>query len=165
MKHKIVVDPFDEKSIDKAIVALNEYKLWVLMKEKELRERLAEAGADVARVEFHTAIYDGKNDVSVTFSDDGKTATILASGRAVAFIEFGSGGLYGDGHPLNAEFGTGPGTWSDGPNGKGHWNDPNGWYYEHGKKSYGNPPAMAMVHARDKVAELVTGIAREVFSG
>lgn len=164
MKHRIVVDPLDPKSIDKAIAELIRYKTWVANKEEELRERLANIGAEVARIEFASAIYDGKNDVSVTVSDDGWTATILASGKAVAFIEFGSGAMFGGGHPMNAEFGTGPGTWSDGPNGKGHWDDPNGWYYEHGKKSFGNPPAMAMVHARDRMVEQVTRIAREVFS-
>lgn len=164
MNHRIVVDPFDSKSIDKAIAELIRYKTWVANKEEELRKRLANIGAEVARIEFASAIYDGKNDVSVTVSDDGWTATILASGKAVAFIEFGSGAMYGDGHPMNAEFGTGPGTWSDGPNGKGHWDDPNGWYYAHGKKSFGNPPAMAMVHARDRMVEDVTRIAREVFS-
>lgn len=164
MKHKIVVDPFDAKSIDEAIAELNRYKTWVVNKEEELRKRLAEVGADVAEIEFYAAVYDGDNDVSVTISDDGWKATIIASGKAVAFIEFGSGEILGEGHPMNAEFGTGPGTWSDGPNGKGHWNDPNGWYYGHGKKSHGNPPAMAMVHARDRMVEQVTRIAREVFS-
>ena len=58
----------------------------------------------------------------------------------------------------------GPGTWSlDSDSGKGHWDDPEGWYYEHGKKSHGNPPAMAMYDAAQTMVAELTTIAREVF--
>ena len=160
---KIVVNPYDKKSIDKAIKELNQYKDWVQMKETELRERLAFVGATVASIEFARAIYSGTNDVSIRVEDNGTKATIIAEGKAVAFIEFGSGAKYGNGHPMNDEFGTGPGTYSDGPNGKGHWNNPKGWYYAPKRHTYGNPPAMAMVHARDAMVEQLTDIAREVF--
>lgn len=160
---KIVIDPFDKKSIDDAIRELNRYKKWVLEKEELLRNRLAMVGSSVASVEFARAIYSGTNDVSVRVDDDGKTATIYAEGSAVAFIEFGGGSKYGYGHPMNAKFGTGPGTYSDGPNGKGHWDNENGWWYASGQHTFGNPPAMAMVHARDTMVEQYTKIAREVF--
>lgn len=157
---KIVIDPFNQKSIDAAVNELKRYKKWILEKETLLRERLAMLGATVASIEFSRAIYSGTNDVSVRVSDDGKIATIYAEGSSVAFIEFGSGDKYGHGHPLNGEFGTGPGTY---PDGKGHWDDPRGWWYGSGQHTYGNPPAMAMVHARDRIVEQCTEIAREVF--
>ena len=157
---KIVVDPFDQKSIDKALKELAAYKKWVAEKEKLLRDRLAMIGATVARIEFSRAIYSGDKDVSVRVDDTGSVAVIYAEGESVAFIEFGAGIKYGGGHPMNGEFGTGPGTY---PDGKGHWNDPNGWYYAHGKHTFGNPPAMAMVHAGDTMLEQLTAIAREVF--
>ena len=160
---KITIDPFDEKSIDAGIEEIAKYKKWVLEKERVLRERLSMIGASVASIEFSRAIYNGTNDVSVRVEDNGRRATIYAEGESVLFIEFGSGAKYGYGHPEAGKYGYGPGTYSDGPDGKGHWDDPNGWYYEHGKKSYGNPPAMAMVHARDKIVEQLTQIAREVF--
>jgi hypothetical protein len=159
----IVIDPFDKKSIDKAIRELNRYKRWVQEKEELLRQRLAMVGASVASIEFSRAIYNGSNDVTVSVSDDGRTATIYAEGSKVLFIEFGSGSKYGYGHPQAGEFGYGPGTYSDGPEGKGHWDDPGGWYYARGQHSFGNPPAMAMVHVRDTMIEQVTAIAREVF--
>ena len=160
---KITIDPFDGKSISAGIKELSKYKKWVLEKEKLLRKRLADIGSDVARIEFKNAIYNGTNDVSVRVEDNGKRATIYAEGESVLFIEFGSGSKNGYGHPEAKKHGYGPGTYSDGPNGKGHWSDPNGWYYEHGKKSHGNPPAMAMVHARDRIVEQLTQVAREVF--
>jgi hypothetical protein len=160
---KIVVDPFDQKSIDNAVKELERYKSWVQEKEEILRQRLAQLGATVASIEFSRAIYNGTNDVSVRVEDNGRKATIFAEGSAVLFIEFGSGAKYGSGHPEAGKFGYGPGTYSDGPNGKGHWSDPNGWYFSHGQHSFGNPPAMAMVHARDAIVEQLTAIAREVF--
>ena len=160
---KIVIDPFDTKSVSAAIKELDRYKRWVQEKEEILRQRLAELGVSIASLEFNQAVYNGTNNVSVRFEDNGKKATIFAEGSAVLFIEFGSGEKYGGGHPDAGKFGYGPGTWSDGPNGRGHWDDPNGWYYAHGKRSFGNPPAMAMVHARDAILEQLTAIAREVF--
>ena len=160
---KIVIDPFDQKSVSEAIKELDRYKRWVQEKEKILRQRLAQLGATVASIEFSRAIYNGTNDVSVRVEDNGRKATIFAEGSAVLFIEFGSGEKYGGGHPDAGKFGYGPGTYSDGPNGKGHWDDPNGWYFSHGQHSFGNPPAMAMVHARDAILEQLTAIAREVF--
>ena len=161
---KIVIDPFDSKSVSNAIKELDRYKRWVQEKEEILRQRLAHLGATVASVEFSRAIYNGTNDVSVRVDDNGRKATIFAEGSAVLFIEFGSGEKYGGGHPDAGKFGYGPGTWSDGPNGKGKWDDPNGWYFAHGQHSFGNPPAMAMVHARDAMLEQLTAIAREVFN-
>ena len=160
---KIVIDPFDKESIANAIKELERYKMWVQEKEEILRQRLAQLGATVASIEFSRAIYNGTNDVSVRVDDNGSKATIYAEGSAVLFIEFGSGAKYGNGHPEAGKFGYGPGTYSDGPNGKGKWDDPNGWYFAHGQHSFGNPPAMAMVHARDAILEQLTAIAREVF--
>lgn len=163
MAKKITVE-LNPNSIDDAIAELRRYAAWVTQKEEELRSRLAMLGATVASIRFSGAIYNGTNDVTVSVDDDGKVATIKASGEAVAFIEFGSGAKYGYGHPQAGEFGFGPGTWSDGPDGKGHWDNPKGWWYGSGQHSYGNPPAMAMYSAVKEITENVTRIATEVFS-
>ena len=169
MANKIYVE-LTPKSIDNAIKLLRQYNAWVQAKEKELRTRLAEIGVAVASVRFSGAKYDGNNDVTVTFSDIGDTATISAKGEAVAFIEFGSGAKLGYGHPDAAKHGFGPGTWSDGPEGKGHWNEMTkdgkykGWWFgDDGKHTYGNPPAMAMHFATQEILANITRIATEVF--
>ena len=151
------------KSIDKAIKELNKYAAWVQTKEAELRSRLAMLGATVASIQFSRAIYNGSNDISVRVDDTGSVAVIYAEGESVAFIEFGTGIKHGYGHPQAGEFGFGPGTWSDGPEGKGHWDNEHGWWYGSGQHTYGNPPAMAMYSAVKEIAENVTQIAREVF--
>ena len=152
------------KSIGDAIKELHRYSAWVQSKENELRSRLAMLGATVASIQFSRAIYNGSNDISVRVDDTGSVAVIYAESESVAFIEFGSGKKYGYGHPQAGEFGFGPGTWSDGDQGKGHWDDERGWWYGSGQHSYGNPPAMAMYSAVKEITENVTRIAKEVFS-
>ena len=158
-KKKITIT-LDSKSIIAGLKEVRQYKDWVVAKEKELRLRLAARGATVASLQFARAVYNGSNDVSVRVDDTGSVAVIYASGSAVAFLEFGSGAKYGYGHPQAGEFGVGPGTY---PDGKGHWDDPKGWWFGHGQHSYGNPPAMAMHEAVQKMVEELTEIAREVF--
>lgn len=160
---KTIQVELSDSSLKNAVKELRRYSAWIKIKEDELRSRLAMLGATVASIRFTRAIYNGSNDVSVRVDDTGSVAVIYAEGESVAFIEFGSGKKHGYGHPEAGKFGFGPGTWSDGPDGKGHWDDPNGWWYGHGKHSFGNPPAMAMVAARDAIVEEVTRIATEVF--
>lgn len=148
------------ESIGDAVKKLRQYELWVRQKSAELTSRLAMIGATVASIQFARAIYNGSNDVTVRVDNTGSVAVIYAEGEAVAFIEFGSGATYGYGHPLAGKFGAGPGTY---PEGKGHWDNPKGWYYGSHEHSYGNPPAMGMYRAVQEITERVTEIAREVF--
>ena len=155
------VNVFDYASVSRAQRRLDEYFADLIEKANELCRRLAEIGKVRAELDFSNAIYDGTNDVSVSVEPIGNGYAIHATGNAVLFIEFGSG-VIGAGHPEPE--GYGPGTWSDGPNGKGHWQDPGGWYYRHGEKSIGNPPAAAMYHAKQDVLQEVQRIADEVFA-
>lgn len=160
MPKKIVIDGLSQENVANAIGEVRKYQAWILEKEAELRSRLASLGATVASIQFSRAIYHGTNDVSVRVDDTGSVAVIYAEGESVAFIEFGAGITYGYGHPLAGELGVGPGTY---PEGKGHWDNPNGWWYAHGQHTYGNPPAMAMVAARDAMVADITTIAKGVF--
>lgn len=158
---KVDVNIFDYASVSRATRRLDDYYADLNRKADELCRRLAELGATRATLDYSGAYYDGTNDVSVTVDAIAHGYRVRASGNAVLFIEFGSGTI-GGGHPRPE--GYGPGTWSDGPNGKGHWQDPNGWYYAHGMKSMGNPPAAAMYHAEQDVRNAVERIANEVFN-
>lgn len=160
MAKKIIFDIMSPKGVARAASELREYAAWVERKENELRVRLASLGATVASIQFSRAIYSGTNDVSVRVDDTGSVAVIYAEGESVAFIEFGAGDKHGWGHPQAGELGMGPGTY---PDAKGHWDDPNGWWYAHGQHTYGNPPAMAMYKAVQAMAEELTTIAKEVF--
>ena len=160
---KTITVELTNESITEAMKELRRYKRWVIVKERELRTRLAAIGATVASIQFARAIYNGTNDVTVRVDSTKSVAVIYAKGESVVFIEFGSGAKYGNGHPQAGEFGYGPGTYSDGPKGKGHWDNEKGWYYAPNQHSFGNPPAMAMYKAVQEMTEQLTRIAKEVF--
>lgn len=137
---------------------LKEFDKWIERKTEELVSRLAEMGATKAEVNFSSAYYDGNYDVSVSVEERGKnTYAVKASGTTVLFVEFGSG-LIGYGHP--EPHGFGPGTYP----GKGHWDDPNGWWYAHGKHSHGNPPSAAMYNSVKELEMELERVVREVFA-
>lgn len=165
MAKTIRINGLSAATIEAACQEMSTYAGWLQRKEAELITKLAEHGKNVASIKFSSAMYDGTNDVSVRVDSTGSVAVIYAEGTAVAFIEFGSGAAMGSGHPNADEHGFGPGTWStdESLGGKGHWDDPHGWYYKHGEKSHGNPPAMAMYDAVQAMTTEITTIAREVF--
>lgn len=161
---KIVINPYNKGSIDRAIKQLKVYERDFEAKEKEFVKRLAEIGLSVARTGFQLADYDGERDVVVTMNQSGSRATIVASGETVGFLEFGTG-------ILNPEWSgsteTGYKPPPHGTYGKGKGANPKGWYFTSGpgasQHTYGNPPAEAMLTAREAMIEQVTKIAREVW--
>ena len=154
-------------NITDVIRQLEQYRNTLEDKKRLFMEELAQIGIDVANISYNTMLFDGDRDVTVEGPEwiDDNTLVIKSSGTDVLFMEFGTGAMFGEGHPQAEEFGYGPGTWSDNEalGGKGHWDDPNGWYYEHGKKSWGNPPHMGMYDAGQKMRESIVEKAREVF--
>ena len=160
---KITINPFDKKSIDKAIKQLEQYKKDFLAKEEIFVKKLAEIGVSVASTGFALADYDGVNDVSVRLEWQGNKAAVIAEGETVGFIEFGTGVKYPEWDNSGMEY-TPP---KHGTYGKGHGARPKGWYFKPGEgavqHTYGNPPAEAMRTARDVMIEKVTQIAREVW--
>jgi hypothetical protein len=152
------VNIFDYASVSRAQRRLDEYFADLIEKANTVCERLATIGAVRASLDFSRAIYNGTNDVAVTVEPIDNGYAIHATGNAVLFIEFGSGASYGYGHPEPE--GYGPGTYP----GKGHWDDPNGWWYGNHEHSYGNPPAQAMYNAKREIQAEVQRIADEVFN-
>lgn len=167
MNQKIVIE-LDSASIEKAIKATEQYKKWLDQKSKALAKRLAELGATSASLGFAQAFYDGPNDVDIRIRSVPNGYVVSANGEAALFIEFGAGITYsGVSHPEAAEYGMGPGTYP----GKGHWDDPKGWYLPKAKQnaagdkhSYGNPAQMPMYEARKTIEQNITEIVREVFA-
>ena len=129
----------------------------------EMVHRATELGRSEASANFSSAQYDGTKDVNVTAKAYKKSGTVTASGESVLFIEFGTGISYPNDHPEASRLGIEHGSWSKGPEGKGHWDDPHGWYYAHGKRSWGNPANRCMYNAAKEVERNAERIAREVF--
>ena len=161
---KIVIDPFDKKSINNAIRQLNQYKRDFQKKEIEFVKRLKELGISVAETGFALADYDGINDVQIAESQGGTNAVIVAYGETVGFIEFGTGARFREWNGAGTEYKP-P---AHGTYGKGKGKSPHGWYFKQSdgakaRHTYGNAPAEAMLAARDTMIEQVVQIAREVW--
>ena len=91
----IQVNVLDPKSIDKAIKKLNEYKKEVEQKTIELATRLAENGAEIARIKLveYGAVMTGDllSQIGGYFSPTLNMGVIKVSSKYAAFIEFGTG--------------------------------------------------------------------------
>lgn len=157
MKRVIEVD-LSDKGLKQLQRELKDYQKWLERKTDELAKRLAEMGAQKAEINFAAVYYDGNEDHAITVEPRGANAyAVIASGSTVLFVEFGSG-LIGYGHP--EPNGMGPGTYP----GKGHWDDPGGWYYAHGRHSHGNPPNMPMYNAVKELEQELARVVKEVFN-
>lgn len=157
-----------ESSIQAAIDELEKYKQNLTLKCQILVDRLAKEGLQVVQATMESVpdIDRGSYFTEVINNSDGtiKRATIRLTGDKVLFIEFAAGIRYeSPANPKASELGYGPGTYP----GKGHWNDPNGWWYrdESGNPhhSYGNRAYMPMYHASTALTLMLKSLAREVF--
>ena len=156
--NKVYTIDLSASGINELQMGLKEYDKWLKEKSDELCRRLAEMGAQKAEINFAAAYYDGDEDHSITVESRGANEyAVIASGQTVLFVEFGTG-LIGYGHPDPQ--GYGPGTYP----GKGHWSDPGGWYYAHGKHSHGNPPNMPMYNTVKELEQELARVVEEVFA-
>lgn len=156
----------NKQSVDKAIKELNAYKNSIGRKLDELCKRLAAIGATNVSLGYSRAVYTGKKDVNVSVEKTQNGYAIVAEGETVLFLEFGAGVTYGYGHPKPEVDGVhmGPGTY---PDGKGHWDDPKGWWIPSeagGGHTYGNPPSAAMYQTAKDLRDIILDIAKEVFA-
>ena len=132
-------------------------------KTTEMVRQTTELGEKEASANFSRADYDGTNDVRVTSRVYKKTGTVTAKGTKTLFIEFGTGIIFPNDHPEATGLNVEHGSWSEGPEGKGHWDDINGWFFKHGQHSYGNPANRCMYNAKKEVERNAQKIARRVF--
>ena len=145
----IHINGLDSSSINAAINRLQELKTKQDQVVQDACMKVAEFGAKWAEGGFRSAEYTtGSNAVTVTAEPTGSGARVVASGENVLFMEYGAGALRGYGHPRPD--GYGPGTFNPLSD---NWKNPNGWYYAHGKKSWGNPPSAAMYYAEQAMKE------------
>ena len=161
---KIIQMSLNTASIDAAIKEIKDYQAFIRKKTHEFAARLADDGAVRALLHYDQAYYRGPKDFDVNVEERGdNTFAIIANGETVLILEFGAGITYGYGHPMANQFGYGPGTY---PDGKGHWNDPRGWWLPPdagGGHTFGNAPSMTMYKTAKELRERMVDIAKEVF--
>ena len=176
---KVIKMSLSTSSIDNAIKELKAYRDSIERKKNTLLEKLANIGLREASVRFSTAMYDGKNDSHVTLMPIANGYAIVASGTAVAFIEFGAGVYYNPGEPYPAPRPAGIVGIGQYGKGKGALRDENGapkpWIYRGSPGSSGvllsdgavltrgNPAAMPMWHASEEMQREILKVVKEVF--
>lgn len=145
----------------------------LLNKTSTLVAHLIKAGYEVADYRFGIAQYDGTNDVSLSMSFSGNTATLTASGQAVLFIEFGSGMTFTEQNPKAIELGFIRGKYGKGNGSKPSWvyvgeQGSNGHFLRETKdeqavvRTNGNPPANAMYEASKTARQKLISEVKEV---
>ena len=130
----------------------------------KLLEELANIGVREASVRFTTAMYDGVNDSHVSLEPVNNGYAIVASGKAVAFIEFGAGVYHNSGEPYpdpRPEGIVGIGEYGKGYGKRQAW----GYRNDGGELviTHGNPAAMPLWYASEEMRSKITKIAKEVF--
>ena len=124
--------------------------------EKTVSEFASRAQAGYA---IKAAAY-GTSTPTVFYTMSGKRSAIITGTNAL-FLEYGTGIKYSSVQYPEANP-YGPGTWSLSAKGKGHWDDPNGWYDPMGKHHYGNPPVMVWYYQkRDFIKNFRANIEKE----
>lgn len=151
-------------SIDKAIKELKAYRDSLDDKRYRLLEALTKIGLMEASVRFTTAIYDGVNDSHVTAEAIPYGYRIVAEGKAVAFIEFGAGVYHNPGEPYpnpRPQGIVGIGEYGHGHGKRQAW----GFKDESGELviTHGNPAAMPMWYAGEKMRNAIAKLFKEVF--
>lgn len=178
---KITINPFDPKSIDKAIKAVNDYRKKYEDNVVECKNKVAETCKDYAEQNISTCWYDdyvniGENtyafskrsiDCYCEMEEKDGIVTLTGTGdfnwdgdTTLVWVEFGAGMYY------NGMIGN-PHEWSDAvPRGIGQYGYTKGrfpvWNAPHGL-SRGTIAQMPMYNACIQTADDVENIAKEIF--
>lgn len=161
---KVIKISLSSKSVEQAIRELKAYRDSLESRKQKLLEELANIGLKEAQVRFTNAMYDGVNDSEVTLKTIENGYQIVAEGKAVAFIEFGTGVYYNPSEPY-------PNPRPDGIVGIGEYGKGYGkrqaWGYKNESDelviTHGNPAAMPMWYASEEIRNSILKIARRVF--
>ena len=164
MAKQVIEIGLKTRSIDRAIKALKDYRASLEDKKNKFLKELADIGVREASFRFTTAIYDGVNDSSVTLEPITDGYRILAEGKAVAFIEFGSGVYHNPSEPYpnpRPDGIVGIGEYGHGYGKRPAW----GFKNETGELviTRGNPAAMPMWYASEEMRKAIAQKFKEVF--
>lgn len=162
----------NERSIDRAIKEIEDYRRSIPVKTDRLRTRIAEIIAEQAQHGFSASgVDDTLNggmrpaNVSVTIANSGNVTVVLAEGADAVWVEFGAG-VYHNGppgsspNPLGSALGYTIGSYGEGYGKKKVWG-----YYDGAELvlTHGTPATMPMYRAVQAVCNSYAQIAKEVF--
>ena len=164
MAKQVIKMGLSADSIRDGIRELKAYRKSLAAKTDKLLEELANIGVKEASIRFTTAMYDGVNDSHVTLNTLPGGYSIVAEGKAVAFIEFGAGVYHNAGEPYpnpRPDGIVGIGEYGKGYGKRQAW----GFRDESGELvvTRGNPAAMPMWYASEEMRDAIKAKFVEVF--
>ena len=158
---KTITLELSSASCNNALKALQKYEKKYKPKLDEICKRLAEIGAQEARLRLGFAKGYGNDDAKVDVVKIDNGYKIVMSGKDIYFIEFGTGIYAGEyaGDTSGVSVGTMPGDWSDSHaqmfSRRGYWFYDNVFYR-------GTPAEMPMYYAGQAIRNNEKRIAQEV---
>lgn len=181
MSRTVIKMSLDPKDIDQAIKEIKEFKQDFLKKVDIFRQKVAEEIATNAQALFNSSTIEDviggdenratprKAEVDVSVKDSGNISVVIADGEDAIWCEFGAG-VYHNGsagsspNPWGGELGYVIGGYGKGKGTRSAW----GFYVDPDSKSgltitRGTPATMPLYRSAERVAGLVTKIAKEVF--
>lgn len=168
---KVIKMKLSQSSVKEAIRQLNDYQNDLKRKTSLFVQRLAEVG--IVTIDKHkysqgtSDFNDLRTYVWLEEQGDWARATLVLSGKDVAFIEFGAGVHYNGSvgqspNPFGQQHGMTIGSYGKGQGAKDSWvffDEELGRF----RSSHGTKAAMPMYYADKEIIDQVQTIAREVF--
>ena len=161
---RVIQFGLNSKSIETAISELKAFRDSLDAKTDKLLKELADIGVEEATLRFTGAMYDRETYTEVEIKSLSNGYVIVASGKDVAFIEFGAGVHY---NRESTYKGKKPdeiakiGTYGKGYGSRHVWGYPDG---SGGiKLTHGNPAAMPMWYASEEMRDAILQKFKEVF--
>lgn len=151
-----------ERGCDRALKQIEQYERRIRPKLDEVCKRLAEIGAAMAQRIFDdpSVIAEGNGGTAVTVEKIENGYSIVASGEAVYFVEFGTGNQATSNHGFTVSVPISPGSWSEGHAQK--FSEYGFWWYN--KVKYTETPTYApMFYASKEIRANAKRVAEEVF--
>ena len=170
---KVIKFGLSVSEIQRAIRELDKFKQDFRNKVDTFRKRIADEIAAQASLNFGSAVVDDvingsprRPDVTVSVSERGSIAVVVADGEDAVWCEFGAGVYH------NGSVGSSPNPYGDdlgftiGSYGDGHGKQQAWGYYDENEAlviTRGTPASMPMYNAAQDVLRKSVQIAREVF--
>ena len=154
---QIKIDIYDPSTVTAAIRELKKRQTWVKKKTQLFIRRLGEIGVDDADYWYNSNLTqlagtkDIQTKVKYDFSGTHYTATVIAQGEEVLFVEFGEGIFYPDDYEARDDLAPNSApVHLHGFMGKGKGANPKGWIYVGNPEPY-NPRGTFRPKGRKKI--------------
>lgn len=178
MARKRIKMSLSQNSINDVIKQIQDYRNSLDKKVREFVSSLQQIGIQVITVTLGSVSDEDRGRIFGVYyptpsgSDGTYTAEIQMYGDQVLFLEFSAGETFGkapgsfESLPNNPDYGAeyGYGTY---PSDKGHWNDPEGWWYRNGSgepvHTWGVPAYQPMYKADVAMRKIIEHEAKVYF--